>query len=92
MFHECFERGFERMRAVYAELLAWLLIHPQTSSETKRMLPFAPSARSVSAALTLAGPPPSSKKSNCFCILSPFVSISVSIRTTTPEVAGLDRR
>jgi hypothetical protein len=46
------------------------------------MLPLAPSARSLSAALTLAGPPPSSKKSKWFCILSPFVSISVSIRMT----------
>ena len=40
------------------------------------MLPFALSARSVSAALTLAGPPPSNKNSKCFCILSPFGSIS----------------
>ncbi len=37
----------------------------------------ASSARSVSAALTPAGPPPSSTKSKCFGIHSPFASISV---------------
>src|SRR5208283_3017284 len=40
----------------------------------------ASSARSVSAALTPAGPPPSSTKSKCFGIYSPFASISILAR------------